>query len=67
MMLKAGFATVYEASFGVEFGSKKHEERYRKAEAKAKARKKGIWSESKSTFESPRQFKARMGLIDQEK
>lgn len=66
-MLKAGLATVYESKQGVEFSSKKHEKRYRRAEAKAKAKRKGIWNASKIPFESPRQFKARMGLEDQEK
>lgn len=66
-MLTAGLATMYESKQGVVYSSKKHEERYRKAEAKAKAKKKGIWSASAATFESPRQFKARMGSEAQEK
>ena len=65
-LLKVGLATMYEGH-QVPYHSQKHEERYRKAEAKAKARKKGIWSIGKAKFESPRQFKARMGQEDQGK
>ena len=67
-MLKRGLATVYEAKFGSEFGSQ--EEVYRAAEEKAKQRKVGMWQETglvgrllgkKSGFESPRDYKTRMG------
>ncbi|KAH8700629.1 staphylococcal nuclease domain protein [Talaromyces proteolyticus] len=65
-MLKRGLATVYEAKTGVEFGSKEHEHQYREAEKLAKARKQGIWvnfgRKGGNTFESPREYKTRMGL-----
>ncbi len=41
-MLKRGLATCYEAKTGAEFGGR--EAQYRVAEAKAKARKRGLWS-----------------------
>lgn len=57
-MLKMGLATTYEAKTGVEFGGL--EEKYRAAEAKAKAQKLGIWGGKKKHFESPRDYKTRM-------
>ena len=57
-MLKAGLATIYEAKTGAEFGGK--EQIYRDAEALAKKRKKGIWG--LAAFESPREYKTRMGI-----
>lgn len=67
-MLKAGMATVYEAKFGSEFGGR--EARYRAAEARAKARKVGMWhdpgivarlfGEKKQKVETPREYKTRM-------
>ena len=66
-MLKRGLATVYEAKFGSEFGSK--EETYKAAEKRAKQKKVGMWQEpgivgkmlgQKSSFESPREYKTRM-------
>lgn len=69
-MLKRGLATVYEAKFGSEFGGS--EEKYREAEAYAKAKKVGMWQEqglvakmlgktsSKKPLESPREYKTRM-------
>ncbi|KAM0283644.1 hypothetical protein ACHAQH_002423 [Verticillium albo-atrum] len=56
-MLKQGLATTYEAKSGVEWGGK--ESVYRAAEAKAKAKKLGLWSIKASDFESPREFKTR--------
>lgn len=66
-MLKRGFATVYEAKTGVEFGNKEREARYREAETRAKNRKQGLWKDfwrkgGKNDFESPREYKTRMGL-----
>lgn len=67
-MLKRGLATVYEAKFGSEFGGS--EEAYREAEAKAKAKKVGMWQapglvakmlgKSSMPLESPREYKTRM-------
>ncbi|EEY18595.1 DUF339 domain-containing protein [Verticillium alfalfae VaMs.102] len=56
-MLKQGLATTYEAKSGVEWGGK--ESIYKAAEAKAKAKKLGLWSIKASEFESPRDFKNR--------
>lgn len=70
-MIKKGFATVYEAKFGSEFGNKEAE--YRAAEANAKARKIGMWQEPglvgrvfgrKQSTESPREYKTRMAKIE---
>ena len=58
-MLKKGLATVYEAKFGAEFG--KVERKYRRAEWWAKWWRRGMWSGSKKDFESPRDYKTRMG------
>ncbi|KAF2707508.1 SNase-domain-containing protein [Pleomassaria siparia CBS 279.74] len=71
-MLKMGFATVYEAKSGSEFGE--FEQRYRDAEQKARESKVGMWS--KSTIlgrlrggsakapESPREYKQRHTAAD---
>ncbi|KAI9745191.1 MAG: putative endonuclease lcl3 [Claussenomyces sp. TS43310] len=64
-MLKAGLATIYEAKSGAEFGDL--EDQYRAAEAMAKLKKRGIWSESLSTFETPREYKTRMTLEEEER
>ncbi|KAL2065108.1 hypothetical protein VTL71DRAFT_4248 [Oculimacula yallundae] len=56
-MLKAGYATVYEAKSGAEFGD--FEEKYRAIEAKAKRKKRGMWAMKAEDFESPREFKTR--------
>ncbi|ETS88135.1 endonuclease LCL3 [Pestalotiopsis fici W106-1] len=61
-MLKRGLATTYEAKSGAEFGGL--EEKYRAAEAKAKAKKLGIWGGKPEHFESPRDFKTRMNQAD---
>jgi len=58
-MLRMGLATVYEAKTGAEFG--KLEEKYRSAERWAKLKRKGIWGLKKGEFESPREYKTRMG------
>ena len=60
-MIKSGFATVYEAKSGAEFGGKK--EKYEKAEAKAKRKRKGIWSGKASEFESPRDYKTKWAAL----
>lgn len=57
-MLKRGLATTYEAKSGVEFGGR--EKAYKAAEAKAKAKKVGMWSMKASEFESPRAYKAKI-------
>jgi endonuclease YncB( thermonuclease family) len=66
-MLKRGLATVYEAKTGVEFGGAEWERRYRKAEALAKKRGKGIWAvrKNKDHWESPRDFKTRTKGMEQ--
>ena len=68
-MLKSGWATVYEAKFGSEFGDK--EDRYRAVEGRAKERKVGMWQQpglvgrmlgrrGSGGLESPREYKERM-------
>jgi len=67
-MLKRGLATVYEAKFGSEFGSK--EAQYRAVEEWAKQKKLGMWQElglvgrmmgrKPTSLESPREYKTRM-------
>ena len=64
-MLKQGLATVYEAKTGAEFG--KLEDKYRRAEWWAKKRRKGMWAADKADFESPRDYKTRMGTLEEGK
>lgn len=75
-MLRAGLATVYEAKMYSEFGGM--EEKYRKAEQRAKERGLGMWSQpskigkllgAKKTkeVETPRQFKTRMAEEERQK
>ena len=64
-MLKRGLATVYEAKVGAEFGGEKMEQKYRRAESRAKARSKGLWKDYSrvgSDWESPRAYKTRRGM-----
>lgn len=61
-MLKKGLATTYEAKSGAEFGGL--EAKYKAAEAKAKAKKLGMWGGKPEHFESPRDFKTRMNQAD---
>ncbi|KAJ5697201.1 hypothetical protein N7488_010885 [Penicillium malachiteum] len=66
-MLKRGLATVYEAKVGAEFGGEAMEKKYRRAEWWAKKRSKGLWKDYKrvgSDWESPREYKNRMGMGD---
>lgn len=56
-MLKAGYATIYEAKMGAEFGA--FEKKYRKAEVVAKRKKLGMWAGSQKGYESPRDYKTR--------
>lgn len=66
-MLRRGLATVYEGKVGAEFGGKAMEQKYRRAEWWAKARSKGLWKNYRrigSDWESPRDYKMRMGLGD---
>lgn len=58
-MLRRGLATVYEANTGAEFGGL--ESKYRQAEQWAKLKKKGMWRGKPEDFESPRDYKTRMG------
>jgi endonuclease YncB( thermonuclease family) len=61
-MLKQGLATTYEAKSGAEFGGL--EERYKAAEARAMARKRGIWgTKAGVVFESPRDYKNRIAAM----
>jgi hypothetical protein len=74
-MLKRGLATVYEAKYGSEFGE--FEKTYRDAEMEAKRRKVGMWAQAGvlerlmggggTAFESPREYKKRMGELEREK
>ena len=57
-MLKRGLATTYEAKSGAEFGGR--EAQYKAAEARARAKRRGIWSTQPADFESPRDYKNRM-------
>ncbi|WEW58746.1 putative endonuclease lcl3 [Emydomyces testavorans] len=69
-MLKQGWATVYEAKTGVEFGGVALERKYREAETWAKGRGKGLWKglkgKGKEEWESPREFKTRMAVVEKE-
>lgn len=65
LMLRRGLATVYEAKSGAEFGNAKREQMYRKAEAWAEKRKRGLWEQWNG--ESPRNFKKRMAESDTKK
>ncbi|KAJ4249392.1 putative endonuclease lcl3 [Fusarium torreyae] len=56
-MIKTGMATTYEAKQGAEFGGRK--KIYEKAEAKAKRKRKGMWSGKPADFESPRAYKTK--------
>lgn len=60
-MLKAGFATLYEAKMGAEFGD--FEAKYRKTEELAKKRKLGMWAGRAKDYESPRAYKTRTGSM----
>ncbi|KAL8798710.1 MAG: hypothetical protein Q9223_007864 [Gallowayella weberi] len=61
-MLKAGWAAVYEAKSGMEFGGL--EKRYRRAEAWAKLQKRGMWAGDQQDSESPRAYKTRMAQAE---
>ncbi|PPJ52678.1 hypothetical protein CBER1_10561 [Cercospora berteroae] len=71
-MIKAGWAGVYEAKTGAEYGGKEKE--YREAEAKAKQRKVGMWGgpgvigkllgKKQEVLESPREFKTRQKKVE---
>lgn len=66
-MLQRGLATVYEAKVGAEFGGEAMEQKYRRAEWWAKVKSKGLWKDYRrieSDWESPREYKTRMGLGD---
>jgi len=64
-MLKAGFATVYEAKMGAEFGD--FEEKYRKTEEVAKRKKLGMWAGKMKDYESPRDYKIRTAAVNEQK
>jgi len=64
-MLKAGFATIYEAKMGAEFGD--FEEKYRKTEEVAKRKKRGMWAGRLKDFESPRDYKIRTAAVNEQK
>jgi endonuclease YncB( thermonuclease family) len=69
-MLRRGLATVYEAKIGSEFGGAKMEKKYRNAEWWAKKRVRGLWKDFGMVggdWESPREYKTRMGMGDVEK
>ena len=56
-MLRAGFATVYEAKSGADFGGDDREKAYKEAEEVAKRKKRGMWAAKE--LESPRDYKNR--------
>ncbi|KIE03392.1 nuclease domain containing protein, partial [Metarhizium majus ARSEF 297] len=56
-LVKRGLATTYEAKSGGEYGGLKAV--YERAEAKAKRKRKGMWSGKAGEFESPREYKSR--------
>lgn len=58
-MLRAGWATVYEAKTGVVFGGPGWDEKYKEAEEKARRERKGMWAVN-GRVETPREFKNRM-------
>ncbi len=75
-MLKRGLATVYEAKTGAEFGDMKAS--YEFAEWWAKKRRKGMWAaamagggkgkgDGTDKWESPRDYKTRMALLEEQK
>lgn len=61
-MLKAGFAGVYEANSGAEFGGFK--ELYHETEGRAKKKKLGMWGGKAADYESPREYKTRTRAAD---
>ncbi|KAL6924734.1 hypothetical protein FSST1_002008 [Fusarium sambucinum] len=61
-MIRAGMATTYEAKQGAEFGGR--QKIYEKAEAKAKQKRKGMWSGKAKDFESPRAYKTKWAGTD---
>lgn len=71
-MIKAGWAGVYEAKTGAEYGGREKE--YREAEARAKQRKVGMWGgpgvigkllgKKQEVLESPREFKTRQKKVE---
>ncbi|GIZ43990.1 hypothetical protein CKM354_000719900 [Cercospora kikuchii] len=71
-MIKAGWAGVYEAKKGAEYGGKEQE--YREAEARAKQKKVGMWGgpgvigkllgKKQEVLESPREFKTRQKKVE---
>lgn len=58
-MLKSGWAGVYEAKTGVEFGGETMEVQYRRAEEVAKRKGRGMWAKSAKgeKLETPREYK----------
>ncbi|KAF7585805.1 putative endonuclease lcl3 [Aspergillus hancockii] len=69
-MVRRGLATVYEAKAGSEFGGPDVERKYREAESLAKRKGTGLWKafrRNRKEWESPREYKARMGLEEQGK
>lgn len=68
-MLRNGWATVYEAKTGAEYGGDKLERKYRDAEALAKKKGRGLWKGLKgrkaaASWESPRDYKNRMKELE---
>lgn len=64
-MLKAGFATVYEAKMGAEFGD--FEEQYKATEVVARKKKRGMWAGKMKDYESPRDYKIRTAAVNEQK
>ncbi|KAL2863905.1 thermonuclease family protein [Aspergillus lucknowensis] len=66
-MLRRGLVTVYEAKSGAEFGGEATESKYRNAEWWAKKKGNGMWKgfRRNKEWESPRDYKTRMGVEEQ--
>lgn len=61
-MLKTGLATTYEAKSGREFGGL--QDVYENAMAKAKRKRRGMWTSKKADLETPREYKRRLAGLD---
>ncbi|KAL3424798.1 nuclease domain containing protein [Phlyctema vagabunda] len=64
-MLKAGYATVYQANSGAEYGE--FEAKYRKVEEQAKKKRLGMWAGRRQDYESPRDYKLRTASLHESK
>lgn len=58
-MLKAGWATVYDAKVGAVFAGEGTEKKYRAAEETAKHKGRGMWKHGVEAVETPQEYKKR--------